>query len=863
VPGLFSKWQCGDKCISVEEPCNEKCFSNDEDTFWKCPNANKCLYSRFFCHDSLNAISDDNHNSCPNIENFNRTICENLHKYNLSFNCKGVKCKGHREQCIEAKQICDGIIHCMDRSDESNCVSQKKEKLDYSIFTACKGEYKKQGFKCDENNCVLLHHWCSGKELPDLNPICPQLMSTLNDDALCTNKTFWVKRPCGQFGKRCQGNYPSECWSTMTLHHMTRDPCRIGNDEESCKDRSNFVCNKYKYNNGICNKSFMLMCKDNATCLHENLICDGYTHCPDGSDEIEEECKLCPRKYGFPTDKLKYATFPCKHRYTGKMICSIPCDGKDDLCLDNEDENCQADTINITVITVFILLIVTIAIGEIIIAKLRINEEQIDLLDITKIKQLTELLKHSRSLKNKMTFGHFQSIHDANDYSITISLLMSYLTIKKKSESRNFAHHLIDLETMYHKGNKQDVHLCLKEHLITNQNLNLFYGLLGTSNFTDLKLQILFQQCNVIKTHTYLFLLAKHVSIGLIKTIFYFVDFVKDMIIIFLYVKYVPLSQTDFSSFAVQVLVLLCVSISLPKVFNHIFILFDNPITHTKMLNLLLQVFASISPAISVYVHTRLLWRQSIITLIKNKNEQITDRLLFLKFHTLHTWIENEKQAWLQLLSNLRSNESATEHLIQEIFLMILILLKFSTTNTVTGFQDFFAGREVTFLSLYALWSHFSIVLGYVNALTIQKGQFMPMIGKLSIALFSFTSLFGRVSAVIVYFSPSLGLMDLLMHWKMGNKVVVKVFETRDAEYKLIYDVNVTGNPIYFEDMWKPINNYTELTILDLETYYKIFLGFVLFHFVAMFIVKVVHADVFFSEQRLQSKFFNILSQVC
>jgi len=854
------RWQCGNKCISHEEPCNGKCVL---ETLWKCPNANKCIYSTDICDFYI-----DDRDNCPNEQP--RKICENLHLYNLSLNCEKsghLTCKGHREQCIEAEHVCDGSLHCMDRSDESNCL-QKKEELDYSIFMPCISKTRKEGFKCDKNNCVPLNHWCSGEELPDLSPICPQLMSTLNDDALCRNKTFWENKSCN-YDKRCKGNYPGECHDK----DIYWDPSEKKEEKSfsfverlNCKDQSNLVCNKYRYNNGICLKHFMYMCKDNATCIHKNLICDGYSNCPDSSDEIEEECKKCPRTFGFPIDKLKFATFPCKHMYTSKFICSVPCDGKNDFCLNNEDENCQEDTLNIIGVAVFILLVVTITIGEIILTKLKINEERTVVLEISKMKHLTELLNSSRLFKNKNNFRDFKTIHNANDYSSTTSLLMSYLTINKKSDSIKFVNNLIELETMYHKGNQQDIHLCLKENLSTNPNLNLFYGLLGTTSFIDLKhfkFKILFQQSNVIKTQTHLFFLAKHGSTGLIKTIFYFVDLVKDMIIIFLYVKYVPLSHTDFTSFAVQVLVLLCVSISLPVLVNHILILFDNPSKHTKIVKLLLQIFASISPAISVYVHTRLLWRQSLIRIMENQQVLLKDGPGFLEFHRLHMGIEKQKQAWLQFLSNLRSNESATEHLIQAIFMIILILLKFSDTNTVTGFEEFFAGREVTFLSLYVLWSHLSIVLGYVNAIPIQKGHFMPMIGKLLIALFSFTSLFGRVSAVIVYFSPSLGLMNLLMHWRMGNKVVVGVIETLDGDEKLIYDVNVDGNPIYFEDMWNTINCITELTILDLETYYKIFLGFVILHFLAILIVKVVYADGFCNDEKLHMKFFHTLSQVC
>ena len=71
-------------------------------------------------------------------------------------------------------------------------------------------------------------------------------------------------------------------------------------------------------------------------CVHNNLVCDGHDHCDDGSDEAEQPCTKCPPK-GIKTE----ATFSCIHRYTGRKICAVPCDGKDDFCKNNEDENCD------------------------------------------------------------------------------------------------------------------------------------------------------------------------------------------------------------------------------------------------------------------------------------------------------------------------------------------------------------------------------------------------------------------------------------------------------------------------------------------------------------------------------------------
>ncbi len=109
-------------------------------------------------------------------------------------------------------------------------------------------------------------------------------------------------------------------------------------------------------------------------CVHKSLVCDGYEHCLDGSDEDVDFCKDCSRTEGFPLNefdtsiyndgqglltKNHEAIFPCQHRYTGKWICAVPCDQKDDLCLDESDESsCSLDwTLTLLVYLIFIFLV--------------------------------------------------------------------------------------------------------------------------------------------------------------------------------------------------------------------------------------------------------------------------------------------------------------------------------------------------------------------------------------------------------------------------------------------------------------------------------------------------------------------------
>ena len=132
----------------------------------------------------------------------------------------------------------------------------------------------------------------------------------------------------------------------------------------------------------------------------------------------------------------------------------------------------------------------------------------------------------------------------------------------------------------------------------------------------------------------------------------------------------------------------------------------------------------------------------------------------------------------------------------------------------------------------------------------------MTMLGKQLIALFSFISLLGRVFAVILYFSPSFGLMNLLMHWKMGQ------LPAPSKEQFSKYDVTENGTIIYFEDVWLKVQSYTALTMFDLETYFVVFLCLIPVHYLMVFACKFCFAIDFKKKGNVTQKLFHILTHL-
>jgi hypothetical protein len=116
----------------------------------------------------------------------------------------------------------------------------------------------------------------------------------------------------------------------------------------------------------------------------------------------------------------------------------------------------------------------------------------------------------------------------------------------------------------------------------------------------------------------------------------------------------------------------------------------------------------------------------------------------------------------------MRLNENSTEHFLQSFLLIIIIALKFTKTGTVFGLREMFASGNMALILMSSIWSIVSMVLGHLHWMVVKKDDFLPLKGKVCLAVLGLISQVSRIFAVLLYFSPSLGLMDLLMHWKMG-----------------------------------------------------------------------------------------------
>lgn len=205
-------YDCNGVCQSVDEQCQGECSSKGKP--WKCPNGNQTCVSNYLC--SIYGISTPEHDievqKCPYILTNYKDTCERPDSLKET-KCKlpKVACTGHRRQCIDKSGICDGVLDCMDRSDESGCKKVSYD-FDHEMFKPCHvngsnnynnlGKVGNAGFKCGEDTCLDQSLWCglvSRKPVwidDTLREKCGDVLDQVKNGRLCSNQTFWNAVAC-------------------------------------------------------------------------------------------------------------------------------------------------------------------------------------------------------------------------------------------------------------------------------------------------------------------------------------------------------------------------------------------------------------------------------------------------------------------------------------------------------------------------------------------------------------------------------------------------------------------------------------------------------------------------------------------
>ena len=97
-----------------------------------------------------------------------------------------------------------------------------------------------------------------------------------------------------------------------------------------------------------------------------------------------------------------------------------------------------------------------------------------------------------------------------------------------------------------------------------------------------------------------------------------------------------------------------------------------------------------------------------------------------------------------------------------------------------------------------------------------------------------------------------------MAHWKLGSLKTNAEY----SQYLTVYDEAENGTQIMFHDIWKSVDQHTDLTVWTTKTYFKVFLILVVIHFIAVFVVKYYFAMNFRPKTERFAKFYHILNQI-
>ena len=150
-------------------------------------------------------------------------------------------------------------------------------------------------------------------------------------------------------------------------------------------------------------------------------------------------------------------------------------------------------------------------------------------------------------------------------------------------------------------------------------------------------------------------------------------------------------------------------------------------------------------------------------------------------------------------------------------------------------FSSGFESDNTALIVLSAIWSCKSLITGQLAYWVSLKNGFVLVKGKILLALYFILSVFSRMIAFLFYLAPSMGLFNLLAHWKMGSIPFTgkKRFNT-DLIY---YDVEISSEEvknILVKSVWVPLTDPTDLTQYSLQTFYLCLVVFCILHSVLL-----------------------------
>jgi hypothetical protein len=497
------------------------------------------------------------------------------------------------------------------------------------------------------------------------------------------------------------------------------------------------------------------------------------------------------------------ASFSCKHRYTNTWICAAPCDGRDDLCENFEDEKkCRQETFLDPLAYIglpMIAIILALETVRSVVRYVRGNSVKND-------KSITVPTNNELTLIGVDLEAEYVNIRGHTEFGEAfLNLIQCNQSMQNFSEMNTICHKCYTLEeaeqciiscsdagsnvdTFFFKTlGTNDVTMHFYEHVRNSIFVKFRQFIFSNGFISNLCNNLLFQKIfSIIK-----------MGLGILS---HYTDIVKDLLLV---LHIMQNSQDIWYMLVYQVLI---ATIVVSEVLN-LLVLLQHPVFYSW--NLVNRVFAAaLIPAVPAAVlYQEFLLSETIDKSVRRlkcqsqkQNRSLEEANLVHARKGLHSL--------LSLRAEFRANENVFEHFVQLVVLSIMLIMaspkshvgRFSTEGVIM-LTELFVNQNRVFVIISSMLSIHSLVMGHCFFLKAKKCQHLGMVGTaIAMAYFLFGTLV-RYFYSIMLLSPTFDLFNVLLHQFMGQIPATKLFAnpTFDVLNSTTINLSVAWKPLRYQ----------------------------------------------------------------